>query len=91
MVGLLEPAPPPLGTPSSPTVSGFGRKGNEKFCPIGPVIKTEFDIEDQLIGAFVDGMPRRCGIPSEMLRSIPELIVFISDGGGLNRRNRLVQ
>ena len=66
-------------------------KGYEKFCPIGPIIKTEFDTEDQLIETFVDGMPRRRGIPSEMLHSIPELIAFISDNGGSNRRNRLAQ
>lgn len=55
-------------------------KGYDTFCPIGPWIETEVDLEAGLdIRSYVDGELRRSGNTRDMLHKIPELIEYISD------------
>jgi 2-keto-4-pentenoate hydratase/2-oxohepta-3-ene-1,7-dioic acid hydratase in catechol pathway len=53
-------------------------KGFDTFCPLGPVIETEFDWKDALIEARVDGELRQEGNLSEMIFGVPELIAYVS-------------
>jgi len=54
-------------------------KGYDTFCPLGPVIETELDIDNLDIQTFVDGEPRRHGNTKDLIHKVPELIEYISD------------
>lgn len=53
-------------------------KGYDTFCPLGPVIETEFDFSDASIETRVDGELRQSGNTAQMIHSIPEIIAFAS-------------
>jgi len=53
-------------------------KGYDTFCPLGPVIETEFDFSDAAIEVRVDGELRQSGNTNQMIHSIPEIIAFAS-------------
>jgi 2-keto-4-pentenoate hydratase/2-oxohepta-3-ene-1,7-dioic acid hydratase in catechol pathway len=53
-------------------------KGYDTFCPLGPVIETEFDFSNASIETRVDGELRQSGNTAQMIHSIPEIIAFAS-------------
>lgn len=53
-------------------------KGFDSFCPLGPVVETEFDAADAMLTTTVNGATRQRGAVSEMLFSVPELVAFAS-------------
>ncbi|GGF14639.1 fumarylacetoacetate hydrolase family protein [Subtercola lobariae] len=53
-------------------------KGYDTFCPIGPVIETEFDWADARIEARVNGDVRQLGTTADLIFKIPELVAFVS-------------
>ncbi len=53
-------------------------KGFDTFCPIGPWIETELDIEDARITCSVDGVLRQAGSTNDMVHDIATLIAYIS-------------
>lgn len=56
-------------------------KGYDTFCPLGPWITTHQSIDeisDVTVSTTVDGVQRQHGSTALMVRSIPELIVYIS-------------
>ncbi len=53
-------------------------KGFDTFCPLGPVIDTELDLEHGTIETSVNGERRQEGRLSDMVHSIPAIIAFAS-------------
>lgn len=54
-------------------------KGFDTFCPLGPAIETEFDLEGGArIVTRVDGYVRQDGPISDMVHSVPEIIAYAS-------------
>ncbi|MCU1478791.1 MAG: 2-hydroxyhepta-2,4-diene,7-dioate isomerase [Subtercola sp.] len=53
-------------------------KGYDTFCPIGPVIETDFDFTDARIEARVNGDVRQLGTTADMIFGIPEIVAFAS-------------
>jgi 2-keto-4-pentenoate hydratase/2-oxohepta-3-ene-1,7-dioic acid hydratase in catechol pathway len=53
-------------------------KGYDTFCPIGPVIETDFDFTDARIEARVNGDVRQLGTTADMIFGIPEIVAFVS-------------
>ncbi|OJU32588.1 MAG: 2-hydroxyhepta-2,4-diene-1,7-dioate isomerase, partial [Rhizobiales bacterium 68-8] len=54
-------------------------KGFDTFCPLGPAIETEFDLEGGArIVTRVDGDVRQDGPISDMVHSVPEIIAYAS-------------
>lgn len=53
-------------------------KGYDTFCPIGPVIETELDLDSVAISTTVDGESLPGGNISSMVHSIPEIVAFAS-------------
>ncbi len=57
----------------------WGRaKGFDSFCPIGPWIETAFDPDDAVIECRVNGQVRQHGSTGDMVRTVPELVAWIS-------------
>jgi 2-keto-4-pentenoate hydratase/2-oxohepta-3-ene-1,7-dioic acid hydratase in catechol pathway len=54
-------------------------KGFDTSCPLGPWVETELDPSDLTIQATVNGEQRQLGRTSEMIHSIEDLIVNISE------------
>lgn len=54
-------------------------KGYDTFCPLGPVIETEFDFANAAIETRVDGVLKQSGNTSQLIHSIPEIIAFASN------------
>ncbi|MGW2402751.1 fumarylacetoacetate hydrolase family protein [Kitasatospora sp. NPDC001664] len=54
-------------------------KGFDTSCPLGPWIETELDPSDLAITCTVNGELKQAGRTSQMVRSIAELIVHISE------------
>ncbi|MFJ3694294.1 fumarylacetoacetate hydrolase family protein [Streptomyces sp. NPDC090052] len=54
-------------------------KGFDTSCPLGPWVETDLDPSDLTIQATVNGNQRQLGRTSEMIHSIADLIVNISD------------
>ncbi|WP_042454056.1 fumarylacetoacetate hydrolase family protein [Streptacidiphilus jiangxiensis] len=54
-------------------------KGFDTACPLGPWIETDLDPADLAITCTVNGELRQAGRTSQMVRSIADLIVHISD------------
>ncbi|WP_405776777.1 fumarylacetoacetate hydrolase family protein [Streptomyces sp. NBC_00859] len=54
-------------------------KGFDTSCPLGPWVETDLDPSDVTIQATVNGGQRQLGRTSEMIHSIEDLIVNISD------------
>ena len=53
-------------------------KGFDTFCPLGPWIDTEVDPSDLAIQCLVNGEVRQSSRTSDMIRSAPELVSFVS-------------
>ncbi|MFF5448423.1 fumarylacetoacetate hydrolase family protein [Streptomyces sp. NPDC012888] len=54
-------------------------KGFDSSCPLGPWIETELDPSDLAIRCTVNGEQRQLGRTSEMVRSVEDLIVHITE------------
>ena len=53
-------------------------KGFDTFCPIGPVIETDFDDSDALITCKVNQQVRQMGSTRDMVFPVDQLIAFVS-------------
>jgi 2-keto-4-pentenoate hydratase/2-oxohepta-3-ene-1,7-dioic acid hydratase in catechol pathway len=53
-------------------------KGFDSFCPMGPWLETELDLEAVRVSCSVNGELRQEGEAGEMVFSVPHLIAFIS-------------
>jgi len=53
-------------------------KGYDTFCPLGPVIETEFDWSAADISTRVDGEVRQSGNTRDMIHTIPEIVAYAS-------------
>ncbi|WP_144795332.1 fumarylacetoacetate hydrolase family protein [Microbacterium paludicola] len=53
-------------------------KGFDTFCPIGPMIETEFDMADATIETRVNGEVRQQAPLSDMIHSVEEIIAYAS-------------
>lgn len=53
-------------------------KGFDTFCPLGPVIETEFVPAGQVIGTRVNEQIRQAGVLSDMVHSVPAIIEFVT-------------
>ena len=59
--------------------SQWGRaKGFDSFCPIGPWIRTDIDPSDLAVTCTVDGELKQAGRTGQMIHSITDLIVHIT-------------
>ena len=57
----------------------WGRaKGFDSFCPLGPWIETDLDVEDATVTCTVNGELRQSAVGADMVRAIPELVAWIS-------------
>ncbi|MHB1067209.1 MAG: fumarylacetoacetate hydrolase family protein [Candidatus Nanopelagicales bacterium] len=57
----------------------WGRaKGFDTFCPLGPWIQTDLDVDESAITCRVNGQVRQSGSCAEMVRGVPELVSWIS-------------
>ncbi|MFJ2205200.1 fumarylacetoacetate hydrolase family protein [Streptomyces microflavus] len=54
-------------------------KGFDTSCPLGPWVETDVDAHDLTIQATVNGEQRQLGRTSDMVRSIEDLIVHITE------------
>ena len=54
-------------------------KGFDTACPLGPWVETDLDPRDLAIQATVNGEQRQLGRTSDMVRSIEELVVHITE------------
>jgi 2-keto-4-pentenoate hydratase/2-oxohepta-3-ene-1,7-dioic acid hydratase in catechol pathway len=53
-------------------------KGFDTFCPLGPIIETDFDLAGASIETTVDGERRQFGRTSEMIFSVDVIIRWVS-------------
>lgn len=53
-------------------------KGFDTFCPLGPIIETEFDIDDAMLETRVDGEVRQHAPLSDMIHTVEEIIEYAS-------------
>lgn len=53
-------------------------KGFDTFCPLGPVIETDFDQDDATIETRVNGEKRQSAPLSDMIHSVEEIIEYAS-------------
>lgn len=53
-------------------------KGFDTFCPLGPVIETEFDPASATLTSRVNGEVRQSAPLSDMIHSVPEIIAYAS-------------
>lgn len=53
-------------------------KGFDTFCPLGPVIETEFETAGQSIQTRVNGELKQSGSLDDMVHSIPSIIAYAS-------------
>ncbi len=57
----------------------WGRaKGFDTFCPLGPWIETDLDVEEASVECRVNGEVRQQAQGADMVRSVPELVSWIS-------------
>ena len=54
-------------------------KGFDTFCPLGPVIDTELDLESGTIETSVNGERRQEGRLADMVHSIPAIVAYASN------------
>jgi 2-keto-4-pentenoate hydratase/2-oxohepta-3-ene-1,7-dioic acid hydratase in catechol pathway len=54
-------------------------KGFDGACPLGPWIETEIDPSDLAVTATVNGELRQAGRTAQMIRSVEDLVVHISE------------
>lgn len=53
-------------------------KGFDTFCPVGPVIETEFDVAEGVVETRVGGAVKQSGGFADMVHSIPSIIAYAS-------------
>lgn len=53
-------------------------KGFDTFCPLGPVIETEFEIAGQTIETRVNGVVKQSGSLDDMVHSVASVIAYAS-------------
>lgn len=53
-------------------------KGFDTFCPLGPVIETEFEPAGQSIGTRVNGVVAQAGSLDDMVHSVASIIAYAS-------------
>ncbi len=57
----------------------WGRaKGFDSFCPIGPWIETDVELDDAAVECRVNGVVRQSGSTGDMVRDVAELVASIS-------------
>jgi 2-keto-4-pentenoate hydratase/2-oxohepta-3-ene-1,7-dioic acid hydratase in catechol pathway len=54
-------------------------KGFDTSCPLGPWVETDLDPSDVAVQCTVNGEQRQLGRTSEMIRSVEDLVVHISE------------
>jgi 2-keto-4-pentenoate hydratase/2-oxohepta-3-ene-1,7-dioic acid hydratase in catechol pathway len=54
-------------------------KGFDTFCPLGPVISTEVDLERGVIETTVNGERRQRGSFADMVHSVPSIVAYASN------------
>jgi 2-keto-4-pentenoate hydratase/2-oxohepta-3-ene-1,7-dioic acid hydratase in catechol pathway len=54
-------------------------KGFDTACPLGPWVETELDPSDLTVQCTVNGEQRQLGRTSDMIRSVEDLVVHISE------------
>lgn len=53
-------------------------KGFDTFCPLGPVIETEFDATSATIETRVNGATKQSGNVSDLMHSVADLVAYAS-------------
>jgi 2-keto-4-pentenoate hydratase/2-oxohepta-3-ene-1,7-dioic acid hydratase in catechol pathway len=53
-------------------------KGFDTFCPLGPVIETEFDLAGASIVTRVNGQERQAGSLDDMVHSVADIVAYAS-------------
>jgi len=53
-------------------------KGFDTYCPLGPWIETEADLDSMIVSSSLNGEPRQSQAVSTMIFPVPFLIAFIS-------------
>jgi len=53
-------------------------KGFDTFCPLGPMIETDFDLAAATVATFLNGERRQFGRTSEMIFSVDVIIRWVS-------------
>ncbi len=53
-------------------------KGFDTFCPLGPVIETEFVVGNQVIGTRVNEQIRQAGSLADLVHSVPAIIEYVT-------------
>jgi 2-keto-4-pentenoate hydratase/2-oxohepta-3-ene-1,7-dioic acid hydratase in catechol pathway len=53
-------------------------KSFDTFCPVGPWIVPEFDMENLCVRTFLNGAQVQCGWARDMAFPIPEIVRFVS-------------
>lgn len=53
-------------------------KGFDTFCPLGPVIETEFELDAATVTTRVNGEQRQHAPLTDMIHSVPEIIAYAS-------------
>ncbi len=53
-------------------------KGYDTYCPVGPWIETELDLETAQVESFLNGEARQSQVASSMLFPLPQLVSFMS-------------
>ena len=53
-------------------------KGFDSFCPIGPWIETDLDVDDAAITCTVNGQVRQSGSTADMVHDVADLVAWIS-------------
>lgn len=53
-------------------------KGFDTFCPLGPVIETELDVDEQTIQTRVNGEVRQSGVLADMVHKVGAIVEYAS-------------
>jgi len=53
-------------------------KGFDTFCPLGPVIETEFDLAGSTVETRLNGVLKQSAPLTDMIHSVPEIIAYAS-------------
>lgn len=53
-------------------------KGFDTFCPLGPWIETEFDVDSQILETRVDGDLRQHASLEQLIHKVPRIIAHVS-------------
>jgi 2-keto-4-pentenoate hydratase/2-oxohepta-3-ene-1,7-dioic acid hydratase in catechol pathway len=53
-------------------------KGFDTFCPLGPVIETEFDLSTSTVETRLNGVLAQSAPLTDMVHSVPEIVAYVS-------------